>query len=121
MQSINAQQYKGNKVRLSGLVKSEEVTGWAGLWMRVDKGTEQLSLDNMQNRPIRGTTGWQRFYVVLDVPKDATGISFGILLSGPGQVWLNSMKFEIVGLDVPTTSPSEKSLPDKPVNLDFND
>lgn len=121
MQSINAQQYKGNKVRLSGLVKSEEVTGWAGLWMRVDKGTEQLSLDNMQNRPIRGTTGWQRFYVILDVPKDATGISFGILLSGPGQVWLNSMKFEVVGLDVPTTSPSEKSLPDKPVNLDFND
>jgi hypothetical protein len=121
MQSINAAQYKSNKVRLSGLVKSEEVTDWAGLWMRVDKGTEQLALDNMQNRPIKGTTGWQRYYVVLDVPKDATGISFGILLSGPGQVWLNSTKFEIVGLDVPATGVREKSLPDKPVNLEFND
>ena len=117
MQSIKAEQYKGNKVRLSGLVKSEDVTGWAGLWMRVDKGTETLAFDNMQNRPINGTTGWQRYYVVLDVPKDATGIAFGILLSGPGQVWLNSAKFEVDELDVPT----EKNLPDKPVNLEFKD
>jgi len=121
MQSIDAEQYQGNKVRLSGLVKSEEVTRWAGLWMRVDKGTEMLALDNMQNRPIKGTTGWQRYYVVLDVPKDATRVAFGILLDGPGEVWLNSAKFEIVGLDVPATSPSEKKLPDKPVNLEFND
>jgi hypothetical protein len=122
MQNINAEQYKGNKVRLSGLVKSEEVTGWAGLWMRVDKGTQLLTFDNMQKRPINGTTGWQRYYVVLDVPKDATAIAFGILLSGPGQVWLNSTKFEVVGLDVPTAvASSQKSLPDKPVNLEFND
>lgn len=120
MQGVNAEQYKGNKVRLSGLVKSEEVTGWAGLWMRVDKGTEQLAFDNMQKRPISGTTGWQRYYVELDVPKDATGIAFGILLSGPGQVWLSSTKFEIVGLDVPATSASEKNLPNKPVNSEFN-
>jgi hypothetical protein len=118
MQSISAEQYRGNSVRLSGLVKSEEVTGWAGLWMRVDKGTEVLTFDNMQKRPIKGTTGWQRYYVVLDVPKDATRISFGILLQGPGQVWLNSTKFEI---EAPAAGASEKTLPDKPVNLEFND
>jgi hypothetical protein len=118
MQSITAEQYRGNSVRLSGLVKSEEVTGWAGLWMRVDKGTEMLTFDNMQKRPIKGTTGWQRYYVVLDVPKDATRISFGILLQGPGQVWLNSTKFVI---DAPARGPSEKTLPDEPVNLEFND
>jgi hypothetical protein len=118
MQSITAEQYRGNSVRLSGLVKSEEVTGWAGLWMRVDKGTEVLTFDNMQKRPIKGTTGWQRYYVVLNVPKEATSISFGILLQGPGQVWLNSTKFDIDG---PATGPSERILPDKPVNLEFND
>jgi hypothetical protein len=57
----------------------------------------------------------------LDVPEDATGIAFGILLSGPGQVWLNGTKFEIVGLEAPATSSNQKSLPDKPVNLEFND
>jgi len=121
MQSIPAEQYRGSKVRLSGLVKSEEVTDWAGLWMRVDQGTQLLAFDNMQKRPIKGTTGWLRYYVVLEVPKDATGIAFGILLSGPGQVWVNDVKFEIVGADAPATSAREKRLPDTPVNLEFRE
>jgi hypothetical protein len=48
------------------------------LWMRVDKRTEVLAIDNMQRRAIKGTTGWQRYEVVLDVPKEATGVAFGI-------------------------------------------
>ncbi len=119
MQSISAEKYKGNKVRLSGLVKSEDVTHWAGLWMRVDKGAEVLSIDNMQNRGIKGTTGWQRYYVVLEVPKDATKIAFGILLSGPGSVWLNSPKLEIVDVDETSTNLPEQILPESPVNLQF--
>jgi hypothetical protein len=84
MQSIAAEQYLGKKARLSGLVKSEEVQGWAGLWMRVDKGTAAVAFDNMQDRTIKGATAWQRYEVVLQVPQDAKGISFGILLSGAG-------------------------------------
>ena len=119
MQSISAEKYKGSKVRLSGLVKSEEVTDWAGLWMRDDKRSEVLAFDNMQNRGIRGTTGWQRYYVVLDVPKDATQIAFGILLSGPGLVWLNDPKPEIVNADEAPTNMPEQILPESPVNLQF--
>jgi AraC family transcriptional regulator len=73
----------------------------------------------MQERPIKGTIDWQPYNVVLDVPKDATGISFGILLTGSGRVWLNSTKFEVVGVDVPTTGSMKRSA--APVNLDFND
>lgn len=47
MQSVSAEQYKGKKVRLSALVKSEEVIGWSGLWMRIDKGAEPIAFDNM--------------------------------------------------------------------------
>jgi hypothetical protein len=119
MQQFAAEQYLGKRVRISGAVKSDEVKGWAGLWMRVDKGKEVVAFDNMQDRPIKGTTDWQRYEVVLEVPADATGISFGMLLDGAGEVWLSSTKFEIVGLDVPTTSLGEKKLPDNPVNLEF--
>jgi hypothetical protein len=119
MQSIKAEQYLGRKVRLSGLVKSEEVLGWAGLWMRVDKEKSPVAFDNMENRAIKGTTGWQRYDVVLGVPKDATAISFGILLAGSGVVWLNDTKFDVVGADVPVTNTSEKVLPEKPINLEF--
>ena len=89
------------------------------LWMRGDKRSEVLAFDNIQNRGIRGTTGWQRYYVVLDVPKDATQIAFGILLSGPGLVWLNDPKPEIVNADEASTNMPEQILPESPVNLQF--
>jgi hypothetical protein len=119
MQSVTAEQYLGRKVRLSGLVKSEKVPGWAGLWMRVDNEKSPVAFDNMENRAIKGTTGWQRYDVVLGVPKDATTISFGILLAGSGVVWLNGTKFDVVDADVPVTNTGEKVLPEKPINLEF--
>jgi hypothetical protein len=73
----------------------------------------------MRDRPIKGTSGWKSYVVVLDVPADATSISFGILLDGPGEVWLNSVKLEVVGADTPTTAMRGPSLPEAPVNLDF--
>jgi hypothetical protein len=54
MQTIQAEQYKGKKVRLSGLVKSQDVAEWAGLWMRVDQGKDVVAMDNMQDRAIKG-------------------------------------------------------------------
>jgi hypothetical protein len=121
MQSITAGQYLGKKIRLSGLLKSEQVLEWAGLWMRVDKGTAPVAFDNMQDRAIKDTTGWQRYEVVLEVPQDATGISFGILLTGAGEVCLNSPKFEIVDVDTPATDLTGKKLPDRPVNMEFSE
>jgi hypothetical protein len=122
MQQFKADQYQGKRVRFSAFVKSEAIQDWAGLWMRVDKGsgqsTKTLAFDNMQDRSIKGTTGWQNYEVVLDVPEDATGIFFGILLSKTGSVWLNTANFEVVPTSIPTTGKSP-ALPDAPKNLDF--
>jgi hypothetical protein len=119
MQSFSAAQYVGKRVRFSAAVKSEGVNDWAGLWMRVDKGYEMVTLDNMENRPIKGTTNWQNYHVVLDVPKEATSIAFGILLSKSGTVWLSNVKIESVGTDVPTTGRPMPPLPEAPTNLNF--
>lgn len=119
MQQFKAEQYLGKRVRLSGLVKSREVTGWAGLWVRVDRGKNVVAFDNMQNRAIKGSTEWQRYEVVLDVRKDATGIAVGILLNGPGEVWMNSTSFDVVGPDVAVTGSNDAMTSDRPVNLDF--
>ena len=125
MQQFTAEQYLGKRVRLSGLVKSQGVAEWAGLWLRVDRGKEMVAFDNMQDRAIKGTTDWWPYEVVLDVPKDATGIALGILLTGTGEVWLNGARFEVVGPDVAVTGssnakiPNKPTIPLKPVNLDF--
>ena len=121
MQDFRADHYVGKRVRFSAFVKTERAQDWAGLWMRIDSGSQQLAFDNMQDRPIKGTTEWKKYDVVLDVPQNATGIFFGVLLSGTGTVWLSDAKFEIVGPDVLTTNGAVQLKPDEPMNLGFQD
>jgi len=118
MQNFKSNRYRGKRVRFSGAVKSENITSWAGLWMRVDgnKG-ETLTFDNMEKRSIKGTTEWERYHVVLDVPEESTGVFFGILLDGTGQVWLSDVQFEEAPNE-PTTDITER---EEPGNLDFSE
>ncbi len=120
MQDVSAAKYAGKRVRFNAFVKGQGVQGWAGLWMRVDKGTGTVAFDNMENRPIKGTADWRSYDVVLDVSPDATGIFFGVLLSGPGTVWLNSVKVEVVGSDVPVTGKGSAPQRDEPANVNFD-
>jgi hypothetical protein len=119
MQSFSASKYAGQRIRLTASVKADEVTDWAGLWMRVDVKSRPFVLDNMADRAIKGSVDWHEYQVVLDVPKDATGIAFGILVSKSGTVWLNNVRFETVGSDVPVTAKPFPETQEQPVNLDF--
>jgi hypothetical protein len=103
-QSIRADAYRGKRVRLSGYLKTIGVNeGTAVLFMRVDgEGVVQTS-DYMQNRPLMLTNDWSREEIVLDVPRDAIGLTYGFLLSGSGQAWLDDVEIEEVGNDVATT------------------
>ncbi|AWC27194.1 helix-turn-helix transcriptional regulator [Bacillus cytotoxicus] len=125
MQMFKADQYKGKRLRLTAFIKSENVKDWAGLWMRVDgKDTEPLAMDNMQNRPIRHTTSWQPYSVVLDVKEEAIGIAFGILLSGEGCIWADSFRLDEVDEKVPATDLTEsfyETLSNEPMNLQFEE
>lgn len=103
----NVNQYKGNRVQLSGYVKTENVSGWAGLWFRVD-GVGQsntLAIDNMADRAPTGTTDWQYFSLVLDIPDDVgiRAIYYGFLLAGSGKAWVDDIQFDFVVEDVPVT------------------
>jgi beta-lactamase regulating signal transducer with metallopeptidase domain len=124
MQTVSATDYTGKRVRLRAWVSSQDVGDWAGVWMRVDKDNTMVAFDNMQNRAIKGTQSWKAYDVVLDVPADATTISFGVLLSGEGEVWMNDFHFEVVGKETPVTSPEPPQRPKlatHPANLSFTE
>jgi len=121
MQDFRAQKYAGKRLRLSAFAKTDGVKGGAALWMRVDKGSESVAFDNMQDRPLLGTTDWKNYDVVLDVPADATGVFLGVLLGGSGSVCLTNVRLEVVGSETPTTGKAAAQRPDAPVNLDFQD
>lgn len=119
-QQIDAHNYAASRVRLSAWVRTEKVDAWAGLWMRVDVGKTSAAFDNMQNRPLAGTRDWQRVEIVLDVDPSADAILFGLLLDGPGTVWIDDIAFEKVGPEVPTTDMTTgANLPEGPQNLGF--
>ena len=125
MQMMKAKQYRGKRIKLSGYIKSENVTGSAGLWMRVDgQGDTVLAFDNMRDRAITGTTPWKKCEVVLDVAQmESSAIGFGVRLSGNGTIWVSGLNLSVVDKSVPCTgipANDPASLPDKPTNMDLN-
>ena len=97
VQVIDASDYRCKRVRMAAYVKSEEVERWAGLWMRVDgPDYEMQSFDNMEDRPIQGSSDWTRYEIVLPVFEDSWEIFFGILLDGAGKLWLRDIQIDVV-------------------------
>ena len=118
MQTCNAKNYLGKKIKLSGFIKSENVEDWSGMWLRIDQKSSNTALgfDNMQDRPIKGTTDWKKCEIILSVPQNASTLNFGVLLSGKGKVWFDGMQIEIVGAAEKSTG---SQLNPEPINLDF--
>ncbi len=126
MQQCQPGKFSGKRVRMTGMIKAENVIKSAGLWMRIDqKGSQQpLSFDNMGDRPINGSVAWKKYDIVLDIPEHASLVAFGALLSGTGQIWMDDFRFEIVGQDIPVTgsiNASPKASLGDPENLDFEE
>ena len=135
MQNFRPGTYLGKRVRMSGIMKTKNVSAWAGFWFRVDPN---LGFDNMHDGKkdvsIGGTNDWKEYSVVVDVPEGATNIAFGALMAGTGQMWFTNVKFEIVDKSVQTTGFGQVEMEDEgdsdmknmrasdssePVNLDF--
>jgi len=101
-QQFSAQNYLGLRVRFRAALKTQDVSGWAGLWMRADnRAGRTIAFYNSADKPIRGSTDWQERSVVLDIPADAATITIGVICNGKGQVWIDRLGFEPVGQDVP--------------------
>ena len=96
MTSMNPDKYLGKRIVLTANVKTENVASWVGLWMRVDAGMETVSFDNMEDRAITGTSDWEIYEIVLNVPENSTAISYGILMAGTGKAWIDGLKLERV-------------------------
>ena len=118
MNTADVYKYRGKRIQLTVYIKTQDVTGRAGAWFRIDgrksdkrvsgKG-KTLAFDNMRSRPIKGTTEWAGYSVVLDVPSRAREMAFGVLLVGSGKVWFNELNFHIVSQDTPVTDIFKKS------------
>lgn len=123
MQTSSPEKYLGKKIKMTGYLKTENVSGWTGLWLLVDDADSQpLSFDNMYDKGITGTTGWTKYEIILDVPVNASNLAYGALLNGSGQIWFDNITFEEAGssdIKGEVKNSDAKINNNEPVNLDF--
>ena len=104
-QQIRADVYRGQRIRYSGWIRTAHVGGeGVGLWIRGD-GVNIGTFDNMTGRRLTGTNDWKHASIVVDVPPGTVGLAYGVLLVGPGVIWVDDLTLEIVDQSVPVTAP----------------
>ena len=50
--------FTGEQLELRGFLRTEDLSNFAGLWMREDDDGGPVAFDNMQARQLKGTTEW---------------------------------------------------------------
>lgn len=139
-QWVRAARYRGKRVRLAAYLRTAGTgpsrRSGARLDLLVFSATHRFGNPAMRGRLIHGTTGWTRSERVIDVPPEAVLLAIDVVLAGPGQVWVDDVTLEVVGADVPATSPCGRraelneemkqrlqtrlrEAPRRPKNLDF--
>jgi hypothetical protein len=131
-QICSGEYFKGKRVKMTGYIKSQGTLDTVNMWARVDNLGAKLTIDfdNMNNRPIIGTKDWKKYEIVFDVPNAKCAICYGNMLSGVGKTWFDNVSLEIVDKSVRTTayplfaswpSYAYDMIPEKPINLDFEE
>jgi RNA polymerase sigma factor (sigma-70 family) len=94
----------GKRIRLSGWLKTKEVDNWAGFQLMIGNPAGKIiAVDEMMDRPTRGTTDWQQYEIVADVPPEICFINFGPKLFGTGELWADDFQIDVVSTNTPIT------------------
>lgn len=112
--TLDSSRYRGKRVRVSGwlmVTGVEDVTtaqygnvaGEASLWLAVGSASNGFRQDRMQNRVLKGTTGWEQREFVADIPADNNNLMVGFWMQGKGQVWMRDINVEEVPATVALT------------------
>lgn len=90
----------GKRVRVTFWLKTRGVTGWVGTFVIIlGADGRHMQYDDMSDRPVRGTTDWQQYEIVTDLPKEPCIIYLGPDLYGPGEVWADDFRIDLAPAD----------------------
>lgn len=89
--------FTGKTIELRGFLRIENVTGFAGLWVREDGFEGPIAFDNMHSRYLHGTTGWTEYSITLPDKRQGRRLFFGVLLVGTGKAWASDLQLRVDG------------------------
>lgn len=86
--------FGGNEISLRAYLRTESVTGFAGLWLREDSAPGvSVGFQSMQQQnPLKGTNDWEEYRLVLPRHAEATRVFLGFLIEGTGKVWADDIQ-----------------------------
>jgi C-terminal processing protease CtpA/Prc len=93
-------EFPGKNIEVRGFLRTENVTGYAGLWMRQDNGREQLALENMESQQLKGTHDWAEYKITLPLQEETRSLVFGFLMAGTGKAWADDLQILVDGRPV---------------------
>lgn len=89
--------FAGRRLELRGFLRTEEVSNFAGLWMREDSDAGMIAIDNMEKRQLKGTTDWTEYSVSLPLNRAAKRLKVGVLVAGTGRTWADDLRLLVDG------------------------
>lgn len=92
--------FAGTFIELRGYLRTENVSDFAGLWMREDGENPALAFNNMQARQLKGTTEWTAYSIQLPLVAEAKKLFFGVLVAGTGKAWADDLQLLVDGRPV---------------------
>src|SRR5690606_16420199 len=87
----------GSRLEVRGWLRTADVKGFAGLWLREDAPNGSVQFDNMRSRGLAGTTEWTEYRISLPFDRRARSIYFGALLMGSGTAWVDDLELLVDG------------------------
>ena len=92
--------FGGTSIELRGYLRTENVSGFVGLWMREDGDNPALAFNNMQATQLKGTTDWTSYSIQLPLVAEATKLFFGVLVAGTEKAWADDLQLLVDGRPV---------------------
>jgi C-terminal processing protease CtpA/Prc len=90
-------EFSGQSIEMRGFLRTESVTGYAGLLMRQDSGSEVLSFENMESQQLKGTHDWLEYKITLPILAETRSLVFGFAMVGTGKAWADDFQILVDG------------------------
>lgn len=103
--------FRGSNVKLIGYLKTENVQGEGGLWIKEDGLNGTLAYDSTETTELLTASEWMLFEVSVPIYPGATEIIFGVMLNGTGIIRVDALEILV---DNQPLAEANKRLPAPP-------
>lgn len=94
-QFVAVDKLRGARMRYSLAIRLEGMTGNGAGPVFIAQGTGGVTLTHRQELS-KGTAGWRRVAIDFLVPRGAEGFEVGVLVEGPGRLWIDDARLEVL-------------------------